>query len=159
MVIHGGTMTEQERDLGRRWFEEVWNKGRREAIAQMLSPDSVVHEGGMDTAGPDGFYPYYDRLSATFSEIHFDIDDSLANDDTTCVRWVFTAKHSGEGLGIDPTGVKISVTGITVLRVGGGKLLEGWQNWDMLGLMEQLQGQHKAATYIAVPMQSATAMN
>jgi hypothetical protein len=55
-------MTEQERELGRRWFDEVWNKGRREAIAELLSPDSVLHEAGIDSKGPDGFYPLFDRL-------------------------------------------------------------------------------------------------
>jgi hypothetical protein len=60
MVGHGGIMTEQERDLGRRWFEEVWNRGRRDAIAEMLSPDSVLHEAGSDSIRPEGFYPLFD---------------------------------------------------------------------------------------------------
>jgi predicted ester cyclase len=149
-------MTEQDRDLGRRWFEEVWNQGRREAIAEMLLPESVVHEGGIDTAGTGGFYPYYDRLSATFSDVHFDIEDTLADGDRICVRWTFTGKHTAHGLGIAPSGVNIHVTGITIMRVAGGKLIEGWQNWDMLGLMEQIQGTHKAATYIGTPPHIST---
>lgn len=144
-------MTEQDRDLGRRWFEEVWNKGRREAIEEMLLPESVVHEGGIDTTGADGFYPFYDRFKAAFSEIHVSIDDSLADGDMVCVRWTFTGKHTGPGLGVDPTGAVFRVTGISILRVAGGKLIEGWQNWDMLGLMEQLRGTSKAATYIGSP--------
>jgi predicted ester cyclase len=149
-------MTEQDRDVGRRWFEEVWNKGRRDAIAEMLLPDSVVHEGDIDTAGPDGFYPYYDRLYATFSGIHFEIDDTLADGDRTCLRWTFTAKHTGHGLGVSPSDVNIRVTGITILRIAGGKLIEGWQNWDMLGLMEQIQGTRKASTYIGAPPHIST---
>jgi len=50
-------MTEPERDLGRRWFEEVWNQKRREAIAEMLLPESVIHDGGIDSTGPEGFIP------------------------------------------------------------------------------------------------------
>jgi hypothetical protein len=57
-------MTEEERDLGTRWFEEVWNKGRRDAIPEMLAPDSVLHEGGQDSVGPDGFYPLFDRMQS-----------------------------------------------------------------------------------------------
>jgi len=144
-------MTEQDRDLGRRWFEEVWNKGRREAIEEMLLPESVVHEGGVDTTGADGFYPFYDRLKAAFSEIHIEIDDSMADGDKVCVRWTFTGKHTGVGLGMDPTGAALQVTGISILRVAGGKMIEGWQNWDMLGLMEQIRGTSKAATYIGSP--------
>jgi hypothetical protein len=55
-------VTEYERNLGRRWFEEVWNKGRREAIAEMLALGAVVHDGGIDTSGAEGFCPFYDRL-------------------------------------------------------------------------------------------------
>ena len=144
-------MTEQERDLGRRWFDEVWNKGRREAIAEMLSADSVLHEAGVDAIGPDGFYPLFDRLSATFSEIHVDVNDTMADGDKICVRWSFSGKHTGGGLGVGPTGKTIHTTGITIVRVAGGKLVEGWQNWDMLGMMEQIQGSHKAPTYIGAP--------
>jgi hypothetical protein len=62
-------MTEEDRGLGTRWFEEVWNKGRREVIAEMLAPDAVLHEGGVDSVGPEGFYPFFDRLRAAFSEL------------------------------------------------------------------------------------------
>jgi len=144
-------MTEQERDLGRRFFEEVWNKGRREAIAEFISREAVLHEGGSDIVGPDGFYPFFDRLSAALSEIHASVEETLADGDKICVRWSFSAKHSGEGLGVAPSGVNIHVTGITIMRVAGDKLIEGWQNWDMLGMMQQIQGSNKAATYISAP--------
>jgi predicted ester cyclase len=142
-------MTDSERDLGKRWFEQVWNQGRREAIAEMLAPDAVVHDGGIDTSGAEGFYPFYDRLRATLSDIHVEVEDTIAEGDKLCVRWLCTAKHTGDGLGIAPTGVPIRVTGISILRVANGKLVEGWQNWDMLGLMEQIRGGARSATYIA----------
>jgi predicted ester cyclase len=52
-------------------------------------------------------------------------------------------------LGLPPSGKTVRFTGMTILRASGGKVLEAWQNWDMLGMMEQIQGQgKKAATYI-----------
>ncbi len=141
-------MTESERGLGRRWFEQVWNEGRREAIAEMLAPGAVVHDGGSETSGPEGFYPFYDRLRATISEIHIRVEDSFAEGDKLCVRWSCTGKHTGDGLGVAPTGKTINVTGISILRVAGGKLVEGWQNWDMLAMMEQINGMARSATYI-----------
>jgi predicted ester cyclase len=142
-------MTQLEQDIARQWFEQVWNQGRREAIAEFLSPGALLHEGGADVVGPDGFYPFFDRLSAALSEIHVRVEDSIADGDKVCVRWSFTAKHTGEGLGIAATGVPIHITGITIIRIAGGKMVEGWQNWDMLGLMEQIQGMRKSATYVA----------
>jgi predicted ester cyclase len=142
-------VTKAERDLGRRWFDEVWNQGRRESIGEMIAPDAVLHEGGADSRGPDGFYPFFDRMIATFSEIRVNVEDTLAEDDKLCVRWSFSGKHTGNGLGIPPTGKTVNVTGISILRVAGAMLLEGWQNWDMLGLMEQLKDVRPSPTYVA----------
>src|SRR5271157_2692027 len=70
-----GDMTELERGLGSQWFEEVWNKGRREAIAELLAPDAVFHEGKTDCVGPEGFYEFFDRLNAAFSEFCVTVHD------------------------------------------------------------------------------------
>jgi steroid delta-isomerase-like uncharacterized protein len=142
-------MTEEERDLGQRWFEEVWNRGRRDAIPEMLAPDAVLHEAGLDSVGPDGFYPLFDRIHAAMDEIQTTVHETIAEGDRLCVRWSFTAKHSGPGLGIPASGKTIHVTGITIMRIADGKAVEGWQNWDMLGMMEQIRGTARAATYVA----------
>jgi steroid delta-isomerase-like uncharacterized protein len=142
-------MTESERNLGERWFEQVWNQKRREAIAEMMRADTVLHDGGTVATGPDGFYPFFDRLNAAFSDLRVDVQDSLAEGDRVCVRWICTAKHTGDGLGMAPTGSTIEVTGTTILRVADDKILEAWQNWDMLGMMEQVNGLSRSATYIA----------
>ena len=142
-------MTKDERDLGARWFEEVWNQGRRDAIAELLAPDGVIHDGSLDSVGPEGFYPFFERMNATLSEIHVTIHDTIAEGDCVCVRWSCQAKHTGDGLGIPATGKTVQMTGISIVKVAGGKMVEGWQNWDMLGMMEQIQGAQKAAgTYI-----------
>jgi steroid delta-isomerase-like uncharacterized protein len=144
-------MTEADRDLGRRWFDLVWNQGKREAIAAMLAPDAVIHDGGIDSNGPEGFYPFFDRMHATFTEVHIHVEDMFADKDKICVRWSFTGKHAGAGLGIPPSSKKVHITGISILRIAGGRLLEGWQNWDMLGMLEQINGAPKSATYIGAP--------
>jgi steroid delta-isomerase-like uncharacterized protein len=140
---------ETARDLGRRWFDEVWNKGRREAIAEMLTPECIIHDGETDSRGPEGFYPFFDRMNGMFSDIRVTVNDSIEEGETACIRWTCTAKHIGAELGIPPSGKPVRMTGITILRASGGKIVEAWQNWDMLGMMEQIQGaSKKAATYI-----------
>jgi steroid delta-isomerase-like uncharacterized protein len=141
-------MTDSEKDLGRRWFEEIWNKGRRETIAEMLAPDGVIHDGGTQSRGPEGFYPFFDRIHASFSDMHVKVEDTFAEGDKICIRWSCTATHTGSGLGFDPTGRTINITGITIARISAGRFVEAWQNWDMLGMTEQLQGPRTAATYI-----------
>jgi steroid delta-isomerase-like uncharacterized protein len=141
-------MTKQEQDLGRQWFEQVWNQGRREAIAELLPPDAVIHDGDTDTVGPEGFYPFFDRINSTLSNMHVNVHETFADGDKVCVRWSCTGKHTGDGLGVPASGANIQITGISIIRVANGKLVEAWQNWDMLGMMQQIQGLKKAATYI-----------
>src|SRR5579863_1981555 len=100
----GSGMTASERGLGKRWFDLVWNQSRREAIGEMLPSDAVLHEGGVDTFGAEGFYAFFDRINAAFSGLHIDVEDSIAEDDKLCVRWSCRAMHTGGGLGFDPTG-------------------------------------------------------
>jgi predicted ester cyclase len=142
-------MSQTSKQLAQKWFEEVWNKRRREAIAEMLLPDSVVHEGAETVRGPEGFYAFFDRMQASFSDIHITIDDAVAEGDKVCVRWSCSMRHTGPGLGMAPTGKHVQTTGISILRTENDKMLEGWQNWDMLGLLQQINTEPKAATYVA----------
>jgi len=142
-------MTEQDRTFGARWFEEVWNKGRREAIAEMLPPDGVLHEGRTDSVGPEGFYAFYDRLKAAFSDFHVTVHNTIAEGDLSCVRWSCSCKHTGDGLGMPATHKTVHVTGMSMIRIANGRMAECWQNWDMLGLMEQIQGSNRSATYVS----------
>jgi steroid delta-isomerase-like uncharacterized protein len=142
-------MTEAERSLGKCWFDEVWNQGRREAIPKMFPPNGILHDGRHATAGPDAFYLFFDRMKAAFSDLRVDLEDTFAEDDKLCLRWSCTAKHTGPGLGVPPTQKTIHVTGISIMRVHGGQIVEAWQNWDMLGMMEQIQNLHQPPTYIA----------
>lgn len=148
-------MTESQRDLGRRWFDEVWNQGRREAIAEMFSSDGVLHDGASTTTGPEAFYEFYDRIMDTFPDTDITVEDTFAEGDKLCVRWSCTGTHTGHGLGMPPTGKRVRVTGISIMRITGSHIVEAWQNWDMLGLLEQMQGREPSPTYIAEVSQTA----
>jgi predicted ester cyclase len=141
-------MKESDRKLGHRWFELVWNQGKREAITEMVGPHTVFHDSGIDTVGSDNFSAFYDRLKGMFSEFHIHVDDSFAENNMLCVRWTCSAKHNGPAFGIDATGTPIRVTGISIARVADGQFKEVWQNWDMLGMMQQIQGAASAPTYV-----------
>ncbi|HEY3840712.1 MAG TPA: ester cyclase [Bryobacteraceae bacterium] len=141
-------MSQVDRNFGERWFEEVWNKGRREAIAEMTAAEAVFHDGADLMRGPEGFYPFFDRMQASFSDLRVTVEDVIAEGDRLCVRWSCAATHTGEGLGIPPSRKRCQTTGISIVKVQDGKVIEAWQNWDMLGLLQQIQGGAKAATYL-----------
>jgi predicted ester cyclase len=142
-------MTESERELGTCWFEQVWNQGRREAIAEMMAHDAIVHDGESTTVGRDAFYSLFDRMTATFSETHISVEDTIAEGDKICVRWRCACRHTGGGLGITPTGETVHFTGISIMRIADSVFVEAWQNWDMPGVIEQIKGVGISGTYIS----------
>lgn len=148
-------MSESNKQLAKRWFEEVWNKGRREAIPEILAPDAEIRESGEIVKGPEGFYPFFDRMQAAFSDIHVTFQDAIAEADMVCLRWSCSMKHTGSGLGIAPTQKTLATTGMTMVRVANGRFVAGWQNWDMLGLMQQMKQEPMAPTYIAAKVGKA----
>lgn len=143
-------MPTANQELGRRWFEEIWNKKRREAIDEMMHPGAVLHEGGVDTVGIEAFQSYFDRMHSIFSDTHITVHDTIGDGDTVCLRWSCTVKHTGSGLGVPPTGKTVETTGISIMRVADGKLVEGWQNWDMVAVLEAIGVREKGGNALAV---------
>jgi predicted ester cyclase len=143
-------MPTANQQLATDWFEEVWNKGRREAITEMLHPDCILHDGGPPTPGIAAFHAYFDRMQSAFSDIRVKVEAVIGEGDTVCVRWSTTFRHTGAGMGVEPTGKPVSATGITIIRVADGMFVEGWQNWDMLGVLEQIGAREDSGHVLAV---------
>ena len=111
----------------------------------------MLHEGEIDCVGPEGLYAFFDRLNAAFSEFRVTVHDTIAEGDRACVRWTCTCKHTGDALGMPATGKTVHVTGISMVRIADGRLVEGWQDWDRLGMLEQIQGLSRSPTYVSAP--------
>jgi predicted ester cyclase len=109
-------MSEANKQLAELWFEEVWNKGRREAIRELLAPDAVVYDAGEAVKGAEGFYHFFDRMRAAFSDIHFSVQDAIAEADKVCLRWSCTMRHTGDALGPRATHKDLQTTGMTIVH-------------------------------------------
>jgi len=127
--------------LMRRWFKEVWNEGRVQTIYDLVD-ENIVAVGqdapGVEIRGPADFLKLYNRLRGAFPDIKFTLEDTFGADDKVMVRWSAVATHTGDHLGIPATNRPVRVTGITVVRVAKGKVVQAWDNWDQLALMQQL---------------------
>lgn len=131
-------MSAENKALVRRWFDEVWNKGDASAIDRLFAANGIVHGLGAEMKGPAGFKPFHAAYRDAFPDVRLELEDLIAEDDKVAFRWTATATHQGSGLGFPPTGKKVSFTGMGVIRVQDGKLVEGWNNFDQLGLVQQL---------------------
>ncbi len=131
-------MSGDNKALVRRWFEEVWNQGRVEAIDELLAADGVVHGLGAPMRGPAAFKPFHASYRNAFPDVRVAIADIIAEGDLVAVRWVATATHRGDGLGIPATQQQVHFTGMGLIRVRAGQLVEGWNNLDQLGMFQQM---------------------
>jgi steroid delta-isomerase-like uncharacterized protein len=135
-------MAQEYQTLAHEWFEEVWNQGRSEAIERLFAADGVAHGladlAGNDPVGPDGFKPFHRKLTEAFPDIRIEVEDTVCQGDKIAARCVLTGTHRGETLGMAATGRRVSVTGITILRIEQGKIAEAWNNFDFVGLYRQL---------------------
>ena len=125
----------------RRWFEEVWNQGREETIDELLAPDAVAHDvggAGQTHIGPAAFKPLWLQLRGAFPDIRFSIDDVVSEANKVAGRWTATMTHQGDTLGVAATHKKLTITGMIFLHIEGGRIREGWNNWDQLSLTREL---------------------
>ena len=131
-------MSAENKAMVRRWFEEVWNKGRVAAIDELLAPNGLVHGLGGDMQGPAAFKPFHAAYRDAFPDVKIELEDLIAEGDKVAFRWSATATHRGNGLNFAATNRPVSFSGMGVIRVENGKLVEGWNIFDQLGMMQQL---------------------
>lgn len=134
-------MSDQNKHIVHRWFEEVWNQGREATIDELFSPAGVAHGLGdseADVHGPGEFKTFAANLRGSLPDLHIRIEDILSEGDRVAVRIILTGTHTAPGLGVAPTGQKVSIRGIIIVRIVDGRLVEGWNSYDQLGLLRQI---------------------
>ena len=132
-------MSEANKAVVRRVFEEVWNQGKLEVVGELVAQDYVYRTAHLpELRGPEGCKRLFAQFRAVFPDIQFSIDDMIAEGDKVAVRWRFTGKHSGAWGGATPTGKPVTVTGMSLHRLKDGQIVEGLIDQDILGMYEQI---------------------
>jgi steroid delta-isomerase-like uncharacterized protein len=134
--------TEANKALIRRWFEEVWNKGRADAISEMFAEDGIAHGLSEDVSnplrGPKGFLPFHAQFREAFPNMEIVVEDQIAEGDMVATRCAVRGKHTGNSLGIAATHAPVEFTGMTITRIRDGKIVEAWNNFDFMKMYKQL---------------------
>jgi steroid delta-isomerase-like uncharacterized protein len=128
--------------LVRRWFEEVWNKGRAEAIDEMFAADGIAH-GLSDDAenplrGPADFKPFHETFRGAFPDIEVIVEDMIAEGDKVAARCAVRGKHTGDHLGVAASNAPVDFTGVSIVRIKDGKIVEAWNNFDFMRMNQQI---------------------
>ena len=135
-------MSEENKALLRRWFDEVWNKGRAEAIDELFAADGVAHglsdDENSPMKGPADFKPFHTTFRGAFPEITVEIEQMIAEGDLVAAICKVRGSHKGDHLGIAATNVAVDFSGICVVRIRDGKIVEAWNNFDFMKLNRQI---------------------
>jgi steroid delta-isomerase-like uncharacterized protein len=122
-----------------RLVEQAFNTDDMSAWDCLVHPDHVDHSAmPVEVPGAEGFKRRIQAVHVAFSDIHARIDDILVQGHRAAWRWTLDATHTGEFMGVPPTGRHVTVTGINIDRVEGDRIVESWSYPDLLGLLRQL---------------------
>jgi predicted ester cyclase len=132
--------TEENKALIRRWLEGV-DTGEIAVVDEFLDSRYVDHNPppfpGL-SSGIEGARQAFTYALNAFSEFRHEIEDQYADGDRVITRLTGYGKHTGEFLGIPPTGKEVKMEGIAIHRIADGKIVEHWAQIDAVGLLQQL---------------------
>ena len=131
--------TEQNKTTTRRILEETWNKGNLAILDEYVAPGAINHDPNNPTApGPAGLKQIVSMYRSAFPDLHFAIEQEIADGDYVVHRLMATGTHRGDLPALPATGKRATVTAIVINRFKDGKIVEGWAVSDQLGLLQQL---------------------
>ncbi|MEM9597952.1 MAG: ester cyclase [Acidobacteriota bacterium] len=129
------------REVARRFREDLWNSGELSIADGIIHKDCELHarvpfDTGF-TTGPEAVKQLVSFYHFAFSDIEMRVEQLIVDGADVAVRWSARGRQTGDVLGLPATGKEILTHGIDMLRIEDGKIVEGWVNWDVLGLLEQ----------------------
>lgn len=127
---------DRNKDLIRRYVD-TWNRGDVEALAGFWAPD-MIHWTRSRAQSYDEVVEVVTNFGEAFPDLHFRLDDIIAEGDRVVTRMTATGTNTGSYMGQPPTGRQINCTVLGIARVRGDKMVEHWGVTDELAMMAQL---------------------
>ena len=132
-------VSEANKTVSRRFVEEAFNEGKYEVLEELIAPTFVNHDPATgDVTGIDGAQQSIEGYRSAFPDLKITIKEQIAEGDLVATRWTAIGTHKGELMGVAATGKEATVTGLSLDKIKDGKIVEAWNNWDTLGMLQQL---------------------
>lgn len=130
---------EENKAAVQRFGEEAFNNGDLSSSEELIADDIVDHDPAPGQApGREGIEEFVTMMRSAFPDLQTTIDEIIAEGDYVAFRYTIEGTHQGEFMGIEPTGNRVSVTAMEMLRFADGKMVDRWGNTDQLGMLQQL---------------------
>lgn len=132
-------LLERNRNLGLRYFNEVWNKGNLSLLDTLLAPNYINHTPSAPTIpGPAGLKPIVSAIRHAFPDLHYKVEQLIATPEYVTMRVTMTGTQTDTLFGIPPSGKAIKVMQINIEKIENGRIAEHWRVTDELNMMKQL---------------------
>jgi len=134
------TQPTDNRQIVQRFMDECWNQGNLNTVMELVANDCRYHDPVFPslTSGAENIKNHIQTCRSGFPDLTFTTDDTIAERNEVVHHWTGTGTHNGQFLGMPATNKRASVTGTSIYRIEGSKIVEVWSNWNLMSLMEQL---------------------
>jgi steroid delta-isomerase-like uncharacterized protein len=136
-------MNENYESLLHRWFEEVWNQGRKKVIYELFAEDGIAHgltdENGNELRGTGMFVIFHKNFRSAFPDIKITVEETIIESDKIAVLCFVSGTHTGDELGFKATNKPTSFTGQTPVKVKDGNIVEAWNHFDFMPMFRQIE--------------------
>jgi predicted ester cyclase len=130
------------KDLSNRFYKEVFENGNIDAADDLLDKNAIEHEkpppGMTLKKGREGMKALIKVYLDTFSGFSVEVHDQITEGDKVVCRVTYSATHTGDFVGIPPTGKTITVDAFDAFRCKGDRIVEHWGLFDALGMLTQM---------------------
>jgi steroid delta-isomerase-like uncharacterized protein len=132
--------SDQNKQIVQRFVEECWNRGNVNTASELLTNKVRFHDPVFPNLNPgiDNIKNHIEGCRKAFPDLHFTIDDTIAERDEVVLHWTARGTHRGPFLGMQPTNRKVTVNGTSIYRLEGAKIAEEYANWNLATMMAQM---------------------
>ena len=130
---------EKNKELARKMME-AWGKGDFVSYKELLAPDFVFYfpSNSSNPMSQEELIEFAKMYRKAIADISWSMEELIASEDKVIIRFIEKGTHVGEFMGIPATGNKYETSGIGIIRIENGKIVEMREEFDMLGLYQQL---------------------
>ena len=132
--------TMENKQIAQRYVDECWNQGNKDSLRELVASGCKLHDPVFPslTSGADNLMRHIEMCRIGFPDFKSSIDDTIAERNEVVHHWTIRGTHKGQFLGLAPTNRTATVSGTSIHRIEGGKIVEQWSDWNLMSLMEQL---------------------
>ena len=129
-------MSQENKDIVRRFLTELQVDKRLEVVDELVSEDFIGHTA--EVIGREQLKQVAADNLAAFPDMELTIEDQVAERDMVYTRYTARGKHEGTYRGVAATGKSVDFTVVGIHRLTGGKIVEGWRILDRLDIVHQI---------------------